>query len=466
LLVKLEVDLYNFDIDIAALKGEHKRFLDEKLIPALAANRDARLALAGSASRSGEDDHDHVLSGKRAEEVRNYLVAKGVGPQIGETMALGKPKAPGPIEEAHDRAVFIYINFPVKMQDIWIWTDNWLRPLVWDDIVGLDAVGGWPLKNVNLQLKVAGAPRKWDVDGGSAILMPTEFKFEAKGNRSGEYIPRKDWRFPMAESGAQPNDLSQTLYRLSGAAEDLGFIDRDWRKSRFANVVWQHWASRIVVSDPGWVDRGFAEQGLPGSPDSPMRIDAERLLKAGGVEVLYLTYPGKWLFKWLLRSPADVFYCSAAGVTAQNVQQYWKDQSRIKVLINTTSWALDVKLNAGIGVTGLGMDWAKLLKSNGGSLTTILGYRGVAPADDPVGADIAQRMSATIAAGLSDDQWVLAWLKINGDHPGQDTYNAAGIDRRGFWWIEKRSAWNQAFDFFPGFGPHYAIAGPAPLMHP
>ena len=108
----------------------------------------------------------------------------------------------------------------------------------------------------------------------------------------------------------------------------------------------------------------------------------------------------------------------------------------------------------------------KISNGAGGSLTTILGYRGVAPADDPVGTEIAQRMSATIAGGLSDEQWVLAWLKINGDHPGQNTYNAAGIDSRGFWWIKERSTWDRSHDFFFWTGPGYVIAGPAPLWHP
>jgi hypothetical protein len=128
ILVKIRVDLYNFDIDVARpLKDEHKKFLNEKIISALLANKNAKYILMGSASRSGEDDHNHVLCGARAEEVQSDLAANNVGSQMNQfPMALGEPKE-GKNEDERDRAVFVFLELPVKLEDITLGTDDWSR---------------------------------------------------------------------------------------------------------------------------------------------------------------------------------------------------------------------------------------------------------------------------------------------------------------------------------------------------
>jgi hypothetical protein len=76
------------------------------------------------------------------------------------------------------------------------------------------------------------------------------------------------------------------------------------------------------------------------------------------------------------------------------------------------------------------------LKNKGGPLTAVLGYRGAAPDLASVAMGIAIEMGKRIAAGLDDDEWVLAWLEVNGNDPGANTWNAVGLDTRGYWWIE------------------------------
>src|SRR5262245_29197838 len=75
-----DFNLYNFDVDSPGMKAEHKQWLDKEVIPLLKAAPRATVSLRGTASRTGEKDHNKTLSKGRAEEVKKYLVSKGVNP--------------------------------------------------------------------------------------------------------------------------------------------------------------------------------------------------------------------------------------------------------------------------------------------------------------------------------------------------------------------------------------------------
>jgi hypothetical protein len=218
---------------------------------------------------------------------------------------------------------------------------------------------------------------------------------------------------------------------------------------------------------------------MQGDYGYPRGIDALRLFQAGGVESLSLeggVRPRNWAIPWLSRRPADVFYYSGDGkkdgclaiggscwVSAKDLLDYWKNQPNLKALILAASSVLDMNVSKGTATGGPGSEWAKLLKSGnaGGPLIAILGYEDEAPAEKHVGEEIAKTMGKRISKGLKEDEWVHAWLEINGDHDGRNTWNAVGLDRRGYWWIEEKSTWDKSKGFIPFTGDSYDIKGPA-----
>jgi hypothetical protein len=235
--VEIEVHLYNFDINVAKpLKDEHKKFLDHMIVPALTANKNASAGLGGSASRSGEEDPNFVLSKDRAKAVQNHLITNRLGSQVTEIAGLGEPRWAGLNEDERDRAVFILLRFPLRLEDVRLWTDDWTRELADDDIVGLAGRTDkkW-INKINIQVEVSGVPRFWILDSGHVTLMPMNFPLEAVGKRGGRIIPKHLWSIPRAAPQFQPNDPSRTLYRLSGSADELWIFDM--KKSKFGGVA-------------------------------------------------------------------------------------------------------------------------------------------------------------------------------------------------------------------------------------
>jgi hypothetical protein len=454
MLVKVRVDLYNFDIDIATpLKDEHKKFLDEKIIPALAANKDARYVLIGSASRSGEHDHNKVLSGGRADEVQKYLASHNVGSQLNQfPLALGDPKD-GPMEDEHDRAVFIFLSLPIKLDDLSLWTDDWSRGYRLDDMIGLPGTDKRSIDKINLHVEVVGAPRIWDLGNLSVAIMPTSFPLQAKANRDGKVLIRNYWNVPVADARFQPNDPQRTVYHLSGSVSEMGFSIN--REPGYAGVIRRD--VYFTLSPAGWVSRGTLAEGSRGAD---VRSDALRLLQAGGYELIGLSLTKGDSqkveeFNWVLRSPAEVFYYSGAPVSPAFLLENWKKQSDMKVLIIGQTSVLAMNVQNGVASGGSGAGFANLLKGRGGPFTAILGYRDGGPSTGDQ-QDIAKMMGEAIARGLADDKWSEAWLGLN-------TPGAVAMDGQGYWWIEERSTWSRSKDFPIPFksGPKYKIVGPA-----
>ena len=110
----------------------------------------------------------------------------------------------------------------------------------------------------------------------------------------------------------------------------------------------------------------------------------------------------------------------------------------VKTATLSADWAT-VKVQPISSATASALSHAepKLLKIKGGPLIAILGYRGRPPADSVVSAIVA-RMGATLKAGANEGQWVPAWMEINAENSSQNTWNAGGLDRQGYWWIQKR----------------------------
>jgi hypothetical protein len=84
--------LFNFDIDDATLKPKHQQWLDDNVVPFLGTA--TRIALFGTASRSGSDQYNQALSERRVKTVKDYLLRKGARPgTIVESAAGEQPAA-------------------------------------------------------------------------------------------------------------------------------------------------------------------------------------------------------------------------------------------------------------------------------------------------------------------------------------------------------------------------------------
>lgn len=466
--VDLKLSLYNFDIDVPKLKDEHKAFLDTTVVPWLKTNPDMRLALLGSASRSGKPDHNVELSDNRAKALRDHLAAKGVGAQVVEAVGIGAPPNPGPKESDGDRSVSLFGSFPVDLTDIEIYSDDWSRALTWDDIVGLGGTDNKWIQQLNIQATV------W---GGSYNFMPDQFPLEANGTRAGRPIPQKTWLLSKGPAPTDPTNLWIT-YRKSDSVNAMGFTSQN-KSQGDASITRSNIDVDLELNGGNWADRGRAMQGQNGAKgyDTP---DPMRLLDAGGVEVLSLISPlskfqPRTSPKWLLRSPASVFLYAGDANTAgclawksncwaapDRVLSKWRSNSGMTALILVAPNILQMNVANGFAMGGPGAKWALLLKAKAGPLSTILGYRDAAPSLNDVGAEIAKNMGAKIAGGLRDDEWAQAWLTVNGDHPGQNTWNAVAMDSKGYWWIEPWSVMSRMADGVKIITKkNYKIVGPA-----
>jgi OmpA family len=107
----LSAALDNFGIDQSGLKNEHKKWLDENVVPAMRADPATRVFLRGSASKSGANDYNMKLSKRRAESVRDHLVQRNISLAQISVAFTGEELAQGTIDESSvDRAVFLLLG--------------------------------------------------------------------------------------------------------------------------------------------------------------------------------------------------------------------------------------------------------------------------------------------------------------------------------------------------------------------
>jgi hypothetical protein len=111
----VEALLYNFDFDdfyeykFRPLKTEHKNFLKDHVIPALAKEY-GYVWMRGSASRIGTADWNMELSRNRVMRVAGFLMENGIDAEKIETNAIGNRRAmEHALDDERDRGVFLFV---------------------------------------------------------------------------------------------------------------------------------------------------------------------------------------------------------------------------------------------------------------------------------------------------------------------------------------------------------------------
>ena len=72
------IEAVHFDFDSAAIKAISKAVLDARAVPVLRDNADMRVRIEGHTDSVGPDRYNQLLSLRRAEAVRAYLVSQGI----------------------------------------------------------------------------------------------------------------------------------------------------------------------------------------------------------------------------------------------------------------------------------------------------------------------------------------------------------------------------------------------------
>jgi len=107
----LAASLFNFDVDDATVKIEHRNLLDAKVVPPLKNNPQARVSLNGTTSRCGSAQHDRDLSAQRVNAVRDHLLSQGVNLAQISTTFTGKDLSTSVSnEDEAERAVFVLLT--------------------------------------------------------------------------------------------------------------------------------------------------------------------------------------------------------------------------------------------------------------------------------------------------------------------------------------------------------------------
>jgi len=465
-----DINLSNFDIDHTEVKQELRDHLVNVVIPALKKNGTATVKLVGSADRQGDEipGHNLQLSRERANAIKKILNANGISAQVTDSQGAGAPLA-GPLDNPADRGVRIELVTPTKIEAITLHTDDWIRQLKWDDVVGLKGADGRAIERFNIQVRISGAPR---------LFMPETFLLQQPVET---YIPQfvSHWNLPVAPKSVQPSDDNVTSYRDSGPLNKFNLADRNASKVGFAIINRATVPIDFRIYPLGFVNRGVAAVNVPGS-EMGGEIGPEQLLRAGGVERFFMTGPDKIVVKWFVRRPATIFAFSNNGTrdgclssvgecwaSPKMLQEVWKNQKDMRALILAAPFILKMNIvNGSVAMGGPGAEWAKMLENRNGPFQAIVGYDDDAPDIGSVGADIAKRFG-TIMHGLTDGAaFVDAWLSINAEHDGKNTWNAVGMDKRGYKWIvaQKPDFRDKEFYWPPWGGDKPVIAGPVPIM--
>ena len=109
----------NFDTDKSAIKSEHNDGLD-KLAKVLTKQKDWKLSIEGHTDDDASEESNQKLSEKRADEVKKYLVSKGVSESMIDANGYGETM---PIEDnstkegmAKNRRIEFTVTKPDKSQ--------------------------------------------------------------------------------------------------------------------------------------------------------------------------------------------------------------------------------------------------------------------------------------------------------------------------------------------------------------
>jgi hypothetical protein len=348
--------------------------------------------------------------------------------------------------------------------------NSWSKPInKIHDVIGLDGLG------LNLQLEVA-------VTGTATPPPVINARFQLKEPHLGRAGKSSA---PWVSTNGVFRYQQTMLYRLQ-------FPDT-WFASMMGNEGRGEFVTIVRANDPkmpatadrafqgpllraGWAWRGRGVQPKSGGGASgnvaTKEPEADRLLFAGGVELLDITIPPQaglilndahtWGF---FRSPADVVFYTGHGmggnlvthephddwVKPEQLLDYWGTRAPVFRKL----FDIDVLIINGCSVLncddagGSGMRWAKLLMSRDGPLSVLLGYRGGVPSDTGGGAAVAARMAERIAGGPRQrglrqnwDEYPQTWLDVNKEvhkaikTPPDAAYtfaNACAIDQSTYW---------------------------------
>src|SRR5215212_5342783 len=312
------------------------------------------------------------------------------------------------------------------------------RPLSWDsDIIEYN------IKYANIKV-TANIARRPDSKPSNIIQPPSEITVE---------VVR---RSPKDDSGSMDKISAKTSFPLVIKGEKNGmytYVNQSNRTISSKVLVSPSKDDRVSVAslkrkyDPkigsaesdiyfrhknNFVNRGAAIED--GADKDKERPPPRLLFLAGGVEVIELKVianehviinQGQLTDKILIKSPADVFYYSGHGhsnlfspqgvlksvnppLSPEEILRNWKiNKSTVKALIIAGCSVVGIhKLKnkaevAGRNRDGVGIRWARLLKSKGGPVENICGYWGSAPSDENGGNDIASRMGRKIAENVN-----------------------------------------------------------------
>jgi OmpA family len=103
--------LFNFDFDDDVVKPEHRQWLDDNAVPLLRPNNGARAFLNGMASQAGAADYNRDLSRRREEDVKRFLMTKGVSPDRLTATFSGEDLSVSQLhDDERDRGVCVWLQ--------------------------------------------------------------------------------------------------------------------------------------------------------------------------------------------------------------------------------------------------------------------------------------------------------------------------------------------------------------------
>ncbi|MBI5601300.1 MAG: peptidoglycan-associated lipoprotein Pal [Gemmatimonadetes bacterium] len=80
-----------FDYDMSSIRDDQRATLEAKL-PIFAANPDMRIRVAGHTDNRGSDEYNLALGQRRAAEVKQYLIARGIAADRIDVVSFGEER--------------------------------------------------------------------------------------------------------------------------------------------------------------------------------------------------------------------------------------------------------------------------------------------------------------------------------------------------------------------------------------
>jgi hypothetical protein len=464
---KVEMNLFDFTHGESTLKRNHIDHIVKDIVPQLKRNGKSKVTLIGSADASGQGQFDNQkLSTDRANAVAKVLRDNGIDAQVVENKGIGV--APGaPVHSDVDRSVRILLEAPLTVTEITLHTDDWSRKLKWDDVVGLKGEDSKTIKRFNIRALVTGATRGF---------MPNWFPIMGPvTNKAGKKLSDASWQLGLAPRDFQPTDDTSTAYQASLPPAGFAADAPEITKVGVTIVGREKVKLEIDLNTDTFIERGVAAVNEPGSETSRL-IGPEQLIRAGGVEPLTFAGPDKRTVKWFQRRWTGLFIFwnnGTRGGSLSSIGESWKSPKELwdawegeivmTGLVLAAPFVLEMNVvNGTVAIGGPGAEWAKMLKAKNGGPSVILGYANDAPSMQ-VRAQLINAFCKKVGAGRNSfGDWVEIWLDLNLNHSGKDTWNAVGMDGRGYSWIRPWATWGEVH--WPSrktvLGPKADIEGP------